>query len=191
MKIIAFGHRRRMGKSTCAKLLLSHYRTQDSKLHTHQFGFADKVKALAHQMYVWGGLQDGIYYENHPELKEQILPDIGQSPRDIWIKFGEFGRAICSKTWAELGLQGRNCDILICYDLRDSAEARYVKDAGGYVVRVNRPGVPIFDDSADCGLDKYADWDGYIENDGSLRDLNNKIKTLSDLIEEDVRGFSL
>lgn len=191
MNIVAFGHRRRMGKSTAAKFLLNEYRMNHKGLEVSQFGFADKVKEVAFDLYSWGGLQEGVYYENHPELKESVLAMIGKSPRDIWIELGAHVRSICPKTWAELGLRDKDADVLICYDLRDEAEACYIRNYGGYVIKMVDPRREIFNDSADRALAEYDQWDGIIMNDAGLKELNQKIKQLPTLIANNERGWTI
>lgn len=190
MKIIAFGHRRWVGKSTAAKFGLSYFRTQYSALNSVRFGFADSVKDLAHRMYGWAGLQPGIYYENHPTEKEATLP-FGKSPRQIWIELGEAGRRIAPITWAELGFYSKNCDVALISDLRDPVEADYVKLAGGYLIKIVRPGTQEFDDSADSALKDYAKWDGTIVNRGSLADLNGCVKEAIERLASNNTGWEL
>ena len=69
-------------------------------------------------------------------------------------------------------------------DCRFKNEAEAVKLKGGFIVRVNRPGVnPINNHDSEVELDNYH-FDYVINNDGSLYDLRNKVKALIDHISQ-------
>lgn len=62
-------------------------------------------------------------------------------------------------------------------DCRFRNEADAVKVKGGFVIRVNRPGVkPINNHDSEVDLDNYH-FDYIINNDGTLSDLKDKVKT--------------
>src|SRR4051794_29684237 len=97
VKIIAFGHRQRVGKDTAVKFGLNHLKSIGKK-HSYRLSFFDIMKEISHQIYDWGGLESGVYYDNHPEKKDQILAPIGVSPRKIWIDLGQEINRICPIT---------------------------------------------------------------------------------------------
>src|SRR4051812_22321919 len=89
-KIIAFGHRKEVGKDTAAKYLITELKLRYPGINIQKHGFADKVKDVAQQIYSWADLKSGEYYErlgNH-YLKEVILPKLGKTPRQVWIGVG-------------------------------------------------------------------------------------------------------
>lgn len=176
MKIVAFGHRRRMGKDTVAGFALSHMRFENKEFSCQRIGFADPLKEESYRMFKWAGLQPGIYYENHPEFKEQILPAIGKSPRDIWIEVGEAMRKISPKIWPEMTLSKSDCDMLFVSDLRHRSELHYVEMTEGFAIKIIRPGIDESADVVDCSLADYDNWDGVIINNGTLKDLNDATK---------------
>lgn len=64
----------------------------------------------------------------------------------------------------------------IITDTRFQNEAKAIKDMGGIVIKVERPGVgPINDHSSEIALKDY-DFDYTINNDGSLEDLLTQVK---------------
>ena len=66
----------------------------------------------------------------------------------------------------------------IITDTRFPNEAEAIKKAGGIIIRINRIGVkPINDHPSEVSLDKW-DFDHIITNDGSLEDLERKIKNV-------------
>src|SRR4051812_18861621 len=133
MKLIAFGHRRRVGKDTAVKFGLSYLRGNGIK-QCARFSFFDRIKTIAHQLYGWAGLMDGIYYDNHPEKKEEILPAIGKSPRIIWIEVGQAINGVCERTLPELAFSDLGEGFHLCSDLRRPIEAKYIRDFNGILV---------------------------------------------------------
>jgi hypothetical protein len=175
MKIIAFGHRRFVGKDTAANFAVTHVRTTNRGILVTKTGFASKLKAQCYELYSWAGLQDEAYYEAHSELKDVILPKIGKSPRTIWIEYGtSVGRAIYDKTWIMYPLS-KKCDYLFIKDLRFHNEVEEILSRGGIVIRIDNPRVQKFDDKADSNLADFNGWTEIINNDGSLADFNKKV----------------
>jgi hypothetical protein len=165
MKILAFGHRKRVGKDTAGKFLIS-WLVQNTKLKVERVSFGDQVKLIA-------------YYENHPEKKEQILPPIDKSPRQIWEELGAHGRSIHSKVWVEMAMTrvDSDTDIVVITDLRDPEEAQITKDYNGFCIRIER-NVP-WGGPMDYKLADYDKWDATIDNNGTRKDLNNTVVDLA------------
>jgi hypothetical protein len=66
----------------------------------------------------------------------------------------------------------------IITDCRFTNEAIAVKERGGIVLRINRPGVfPINNHPSEIDLDRW-NFDGVINNDGNLNDLYTKVKNI-------------
>lgn len=175
-KIIAFGYKKGVGKSTAAKFLSTFLRLQG--ISTKQVSFAAKLKDVSYQLYRWAGLQRGVYYETHYEQKEITLSLVGKSPRDIWIELGNKVREIYPETWISCALQSDKQDFIIITDLRFPNEAQAIKDLGGLLVRIDRPGQVAGTDPAEVSLDSWTDWDKIINNSGTLNDLNQMVERL-------------
>lgn len=174
MKIVAFGHRRRVGKDTAGKFLLSYIRTERKSITVERCSPGDKIKETAYHMFKWAGLNQGVYYENNPDLKETVLPTLGKSPRDIWIDVGNFGRAIDIRIWMETAIASANSDLVILTDLRTQTEVEYVRKFGGICIRVDRA-IPKASDNLDCALEDFQGWDYVIENNGTLKEFRSKV----------------
>lgn len=172
MKIVAFGHRRRVGKNLASDFLYSSIKAKEPKIKIFKGGFADAVKEHAFNMFSWAGLHPSYYYENNPGSKEEIIPALGISARDIWIHVGEEMRKICPTLWVELFFERvpADTDICIIYDLRKLPEALDVLKKGGKCYRIVR-NVPEFSDPVDSELVNFTDWAGNIHNDGHMKDL--------------------
>lgn len=178
MKIVAFGHRRRVGKNTAADYLFSALKNQNSKLKVFKGGFADAVKEQAHNMFAWAGVHPGYYYENNLGTKELVLPDLGCSARDVWIHIGEEMRKICPLLWVKLLWENipADTDVVIIYDLRKLPEANYIIEQGGTCHRILRE-VEEFSDPVDSELRDFKRWASDIENYG---DRSALMKTMTD-----------
>lgn len=167
MKILAFGHQKRVGKDTAAKFVMTHLRSTNRVRHAQKKGFADKLKQICYDLYSWAGLMPGPWYEENgnAHLKEVVLPKLGKSPRQIWIAFGnEVKNAAYPDTWIDYLLHNSNCDFLIISDMRFPNEADKIRALGGKVIKITKPDVPHTSDAADDPLLSYTNWDGHIVN---------------------------
>lgn len=191
MRIIAFGYKRRVGKDTAVKFALNCARQYFPQIQCQRLSFGDQLKKISVQMFSWAGLQDAVYYDNHPEEREVVLPAAGLSPRQIWDELGSFGAKLCPKVWPEMALKYAEADILFCGDMRRPVEAEYVRAFKGKCYKIIRDKAPVSNHSVDTSLDTYDSWDGIIENNDSQKEFNTKIKQLTvRLLNEGVdQGF--
>jgi hypothetical protein len=142
------------------------------------YHFADPIKNALNAMFGWGP----VYWENR-EWKERSIEWLGTSPRVLAQTLGtEWGREIidqeiwlkiAQQRWkrvaesAMLGKGGRLVlGALIIPDVRFPNEAKWIKDEGGILFEVNRPGVEPVAQHASEGAD-LSPWIDYtILNDG-------------------------
>lgn len=170
--ILAFGHRKKMGKDTLARFIATSLRLRCRKLNVEKRSFAGKLKAVSHSLYQWAGLLGPEYYELYPEKKDIILPLINKTPRDIWIDMGQKLREMDNDIWINAVLRNNLPNVMLIADLRFPNEADKVKELGGKVIKVIRTGQEHSDDSADTPLENYPNWDEIVEAD-SLNKLND------------------
>lgn len=71
----------------------------------------------------------------------------------------------------------RNCDLLIVTDVRFDNEAEYIREAGGRVWEIIRPGTAADSHASEQRLDRDL-IDHVIENDGTLDDLHDRVREL-------------
>jgi len=173
MKIIALGHKRRVGKNKIAELLQSSLRSKGSTLNIQTASFAYLLKKVSAELF---GLESPEHYEAYPSDKEKVIPVLGKSPRDIYIQFGNYARNIDNNVWVKPVFK-QDCDVLIITDLRYPNEAQAVHDNGGYCIKVNRD-VPQSDDVADNALNDYDHWDITLDNNGDMKDLYALIESV-------------
>jgi hypothetical protein len=183
MKVIAFGHKRRVGKNKACELLNSYLRTKGSSLQIQTASFAYSLKKTCDDLFNTGTPE---YYETYPKHKEDVLKHLDKSPREVWIEFGNYARSIDSLVWIRKVFKDyKNTDILLISDLRYPNEAKYIKSIGGYNILLDRD-VPKTDDVADTALDGWNGWDLKLDNNSDLKALYKLlIETVVPLCLED------
>ena len=72
----------------------------------------------------------------------------------------------------------------IITDVRFPNEAQAIKDRGGVLIRVNRPGIPVGEHPSEIALDDYYGWDFIVHNDKTLADLELTVLMLGAAIKE-------
>lgn len=164
---VSFGHRKRMGKDTAANMMMDILRVTYPNLRIARASFADKIKSIAYDLYKQHGLQPSGYYDQNPEKRNEKLPKLGMTPRELWIKIGTpmFRDMVHQDTWVDYTFQAnRMMDVVIISDLRFANEADAVRSHGGINIKVHRDSVAISNDVADCALDNYDGWDWVMNN---------------------------
>lgn len=179
--IIAFGHRRRVGKDTATQILIEEFAKHG--ISAVRSSFADNLKEECNRLFGHAGLRESTYYEEHPELKERVLPSLGLSPRDVWIQVGNRLRDVYPYVWIDLALtcQKPDSQITIVSDMRYPNEVDRVKELGGHVVKITRLVAPVHDDEADSALADFDDWDMVITNDSGIESLARALQPIIDI----------
>jgi len=183
--LVGIGCASRVGKDTAADALC---RT----LGYRKIAFADKLKELAmeadpivipglritnvdvghgrlaHTVRSWGGWEKAK--DNVKEVRP-FLERLGDGCRKV---FGE-------DFWIEQALsEVDGHHKVVVSDVRKRNEAEYIKELGGKLIRIDRPGFAARD--FEWELTDYDGWDAVITNAGSIQDLEEKII-------ETVQGF--
>ncbi len=173
-KVIAFGHRKLVGKDTCAKYLTTIIRTTEKRIDIQRHGFADELKDQCHRLYGWAGLKSRQHYEENPHEKAMMLPILGKTVRDVWIEYGTLvGRAIYGNTWIDFLFNRPSCDLMLITDLRFENEFDRVRELGGILIKVENSRIPYTEDAADKPLRNKPNeaWDRVIHNEGTHNEL--------------------
>jgi hypothetical protein len=116
-------------------------------------------------------------YENRSPIVRSLLQEFGTDVRrvdqaDYWLD-----------AWQRLAVERfgpLDTRRLVIPDTRFPNEAQRVRDLGGRLLRVTRPGyesVAARGHESESALDGWTDWDGDLTNDGSLADLTAKVDT--------------
>ena len=158
--LIALTGAARSGKDTAGQFFSSTYGFT-------QYAFADPIRAGLRAAL---GLTDWHFNEG----KEIVIPEYGKSPRQLMQLFGtEFGRnLIHPDIWqirAEAALDSTK--NLVLTDCRFDNEAAWVREHGGYVIRITRDNAPqVFAHMSEDGVsDNLVNFE--VQNNGTLEEL--------------------
>lgn len=170
-RVIALAGAAGAGKDTAADYLCRKY-------DFARYAFAKPLKAALNAMFGWRGFE----WSNRT-WKEETLPDIGKSPRQLAQTLGtEWGRQLVHcDLWLLLAKReierARQCDErgIVFTDCRFANEAKFVKDQGGIVLHISRPGIASVSAHASEQSLPYELVTGYVVNDGAIEDLHRNV----------------
>tara|TARA_Y100000310_G_C20704023_1_gene833060 strand:+ start:1502 stop:2059 length:558 start_codon:yes stop_codon:yes gene_type:complete len=166
--VIGFAGKARSGKDTAGKYLVDTYQ------FVH-YSFAKPLKEGAKAMF---NLTD-----EQIDNKEKVVEPWGKSPRQIYQQLGtDVARSIDPNIWvknAEMYINRQPGFSFVITDVRFSNEALWIRNRGGIVVYINRDQELIRDRShaSENGL-SGEDVDVYIENNGTINSLYEKIEEM-------------
>jgi len=199
--IIAFSGKARSGKTESAKMLQEIIEATND-VHFTKLSFATKVKEIGQFYFGWDGDKE-IYTKTYldAEIKndgslaeageKEVIQDKG---RQLLINIGEKLREIRATVWADIIVQqikdldvGKPDNVIYCIDdLRFRNEVKSLSAYGRtFFIRINRPeGQLDIDDDTEKDLDNHR-FEYYIENDGSIKDLKQKIHQIYKTITQE------
>lgn len=189
MKIIAFGHRKRVGKDLACSILFRHLRV--NKINVQKAGFAQELKRVCHSLYGWAGLMEPEFYEqpSNESKREEILSGIYKTPRQIWIEVSQKLKDVHNDTWLNLLFNKYSkCEILLISDLRFPNEVEAIRKRGGTLVKIINPRIEPTSDIADDALEGFSDWDYIINNDGSIEQYNTNLMSLIQDVQREIHS---
>ena len=167
--VIGFAGKARSGKDTAGKYLVDNYQ------FAHYY-FAKPLKEGAKVMF---NLTD-----EQVKNKEQVIEPWGRSPRELYQLLGtDVARSIDRRVWiknAEMFMRKHPGFSVVITDVRFSNEAEWIRSKGGIVVYLDSKTRGITnhtDHSSENGL-QGDDVDVFIENDGTINELYDKIEAL-------------
>jgi hypothetical protein len=91
-----------------------------------------------------------------------MLPTIGKTPVEIWVAMGTpaVRQNVYQRTWIDFLLKSdHQCDILVVPDVRFPNEVDAIRETGGTVQKIVRPGYGPRNTVADKALLGYTGWD--------------------------------
>lgn len=162
------------GKTTIAEILFNEKRYQC-------LSFAGPLKQMTL------AFLNGMGYSNEQAThmvynKEVVIPELGITVRKIMQTIGtEWGREVIDKDlWLKAWrARVKNCPFVCVDDVRFENEANLVKEMGGEVWKVIRPGNKNTDTHKSEGaLNEWHGFDRVIINGGSLVDLKKAVLAL-------------
>jgi hypothetical protein len=176
MKIIGLGHISRVGKDSLANFILDRAVTEGYSTRIRKQSFAWKLKQITHDLYAWAGMCSPEHYETKEGEKDRdiVLPELGKTPVQVWVDFGTKAvrEQVYQETWTNYLLKSNQyCDALIIPDVRFPNETQAIKDLGGMLVKVVRPGYGPRNTVADRALLGYDGWDLVVGRTGEMEEL--------------------
>ena len=153
MIILGVGHRARQGKDTAAAAILDYYGAKNELCLKHG---ADKGVVRVQRV----GFADALY--------EMAANDYGMKEKDAVLlqRLGAEKRAESPNYWInQLAVRvHKSTDVLIIPDTRYRNEAQWIKDNGGYVLKITRldaNGLPFVDPSRPADHPSEVDLENY------------------------------
>lgn len=125
------------------------------------------------------------------EFKEEVLPEVGKSTRDMLRTLGtEWGRQMVhEQVWMIIAknkiqeLHNAGLGVVID-DVRFPNEVQLVRQLGGILIRIERPGIATPSTHAsDTSLNEYQNWDHVIVNNDTAPGLALKMVDLIESLE--------
>lgn len=164
-KLIGLGYRARAGKDTVGAIL-------EQSFGYESVAFADKLKEMCYS------LTDSLDADD--EFKENVQL-CGLTGRQLLIAVGKALREhVSPSVWIEAAdLPGalEYYDRVVVTDVRFPNEADKIKELGGVLIEIRRPGLPEdMDETETAGA--AIKWDHTIVNAGTLEDLEVMVATL-------------
>ncbi len=191
--IIGLGQYSRTGKDTFANALIASVKELHPSFKIARKSFASKLKDVTHQLYGWAGLQDEDYYNDleHEHERDVVLPALGMTPVELWVRFGTpaVRAQVYDRTWIDYLLKADSgLDVIVIPDVRFPNEVQAIREHGGYLIKVVRPGYGPRSTVADLALVYYTGWDSVIGESGGIPGLR---KWASKFASHIVQGLDL
>lgn len=163
LPMIGLAGRARVGKDTVAAILheIANYRVAS---------FAEPLRQFVCQI-------TGIPRPELDDVKEQVIPWLGKSPRQLLQTLGtEWGRAMVKDTiWIDVCMKQAEGQRVVITDVRFDNEADAIRARGGVIIHVVRPdALQVASHASEAGVTRF-DMDHVIINDGTMKDLRRKV----------------
>ena len=114
---------------------------------------------------------------NSQEVKQQHIDWLGMTVREFLQKLGTAVRKeIDPDFWVKALFNTYHKGNVIIADVRFPNEAEAIKERGGILIRIERPGAGAGEHVSETALDDYTGWNIIIDNVGTLEDLFNTVK---------------
>jgi hypothetical protein len=168
--IIGLSGRAGAGKDTVAGELIKLYEFE-------RLAFADHLKKVAADLMGWP--LDLFYDRDRKEVEVEGWP--GLTPRIVAQKLGtEVGRNIAPDVWVRRTLdKAKMFPRVVITDVRFPNEAEAIKAYGGWMVRVEREGLPdVAPHPSETALDVH-DFDYVLYNNGGLDMLTHLVNVMA------------
>lgn len=164
---------KRAGKDTAALPL--------KQIGFQQLSFATLLKKWSSEVLSGIGYSDDEVYEFvHGSRKEEIIPHFGKTTRELMQTLGtEWGRTFYDNLWVDLTLLPtlQGVQDYVISDVRFHNECDRIRELGGIVIRITRPGLETNEFSlheSEVHIPKLRVTHDVV-NDGDEKDLRGKV----------------
>lgn len=167
--IIGLTGKARSGKDTAAEYLAT--------IGFDHYWFSKPMKDACKVIFDWS--DQHVY----GDLKEVVDPAFGCSPRQALQTLGtEWGRdCIGENLWVDIAKAKMRCaENIVISDVRFDNEARAIREMGGFVIEIIRPGIKSVEaHSSEGGIGRKL-IDKYVANSGTIDNLHERIRSIID-----------
>lgn len=166
--IIGISGRAQAGKDTIARII------RDFNPEARIIHFGDALKDVTSNAFgLYRDLMDDQWYKSSKYRRLDI------TVRELLQKVGDiFRENFYQDIWVDRVIdQLTEYETWIIPDVRFPNEKKAIEDAGGIVIRVERPNIPQMNHISETALDD-TEFPYTIQNDGTLIDLRVKVKEL-------------
>lgn len=176
--IVGIGGHLRAGKDSVAEVLCREYgfcRIGFADALKYEVGRIMRLPLLAYCQKVYGEASDAVLHrllwESRDGFSRALLQAWGtelrrQEDPDYWVKAWQRGVAVHH--------------AVVCPDVRFPNELETVRKMGGILVLIRRPGYNGDGHQSEQLADDPSTWDSLIENEGTLQELEAKVRDWKD-----------
>ena len=196
MDLIGFGYKLGVGKTTCADFMEDHIKlsfgtavkeeTAEFLTHLnvtferrHLYGSqADKDELFIVDIPRWCHLTPAELFTPAKEVINHSKPGyVSMTFRQMLQLYGtEYRRRQDPDYWVRrLEAKLHGLERVVIDDVRFPNEVEMIQRLGGRVIRIDRPGPNESTHASETELDGFDGWDGVIVNDGTLRELEERV----------------
>lgn len=171
--LIGIGHKRRVGKSFTAALIRKHGFVIEQVVFPLKQIIQTCFPVTAKEL-------EGDYKDT------LIVPGVETTPRQLLLRTGraleaEFPGFLQTRLRNILQLHAEEKNDVVIPDIRTLEEVKIVRELGGYLIRVDKNKLLDLDLDAnrfEVELDRFSNWDYIINNDGSIKDLSQRVEEI-------------
>lgn len=167
MKLLGIHGFKQSGKDTFARMVRQTFTPMQL------IAFADKLKEMCAVTF---GVPLWVFYDN--SLKEQLWGLTGMTPRQMMLSLSDvikekYGMDFFLRPVQEKWAQSKETGLIVS-DVRYEYEAQWIRDEGGVILHISRPGAESSDHSSEQGIE-FKQSDYAIGNHGDLEDLKQNV----------------
>jgi phosphomevalonate kinase len=171
MLIIGLGYKKHSGKDTLAEMISEELNRHSIIIPHAIVHFADELKREVCKVC-------GIKETQLAKDKDTFRTILQWWGTEFRRKYGNNDNYWVEKMAARLdSIWSENKPVILIPDTRFTNECKWIKDRGGKLIHINRPGLQSIDTHpSEVELDNFTGWDMSVLNDGSKEQLLQKAK---------------